>query len=38
LAKTARNMFAPAQQMAFSGGPYNPLGFKSSLVPEQLPS
>lgn len=31
-------MFAPAQQMAFSGGPYNPLAFKSSLVPEQLPS
>ena len=26
------------QAMSFSGGPYNPLQFKTSFVPEELPS
>lgn len=26
------------QTRAFSGGPYNPLNFKHTLVPEELPT
>ena len=32
------NVLAPVQKMAFSGGPYNPLAFKYSAVPEELPT
>lgn len=41
LQQTRRSTISPllqAQKMAFSGGPYNPLAFKSHLVPEELPT
>ena len=31
-------MLAPVQSMAFGHGPYNPLHYKSHLVPEELPT
>jgi hypothetical protein len=33
-----RKRLAPTQMRMFSGGPYNPLHFKYSAVPEELPS
>ena len=32
------NLFAPSQRMSFGHGPYNPLHYKSHLMPEELPT
>ena len=31
-------MLSPVQRMAFGHGPYNPLSYKSHLIPEELPT
>ena len=36
--KANPSMLAPIQRMAFGHGPYNPLSYKSHLVPEELPT
>ena len=38
LLRKPNNMLAPVQSMAFGHGPYNPLHYKSHLVPEELPT
>ena len=32
------SMLTPMQTMAFSHGPYNPLAYKSHVMPEELPT
>ena len=36
--KVKTNMLTPLQKMSFGHGPYNPLSYKSHLVPEELPT